>query len=298
MTPSGHPGNASGVIRDRPKRRSLQQPRWRQAVEMLDDFLTRAAIAGVGAAVLAAPLGCFVVWRRMAYFGETVAYSGLLGVALGFLLGIDLTLGVISTAIAMALLLAGFQGLRAVPYDTLLGILAHSSLAAGLIAASLTGGARLDLMGYLFGDILAVSKADIAWIWGGAAAVLGVLFWLWRPLLSVTVNEELAAAEGVPVRPTETAFILLIAIAVALAMKVIGILLITSLMIFPAAVARPFAKTPEQMAVLAGIAATAAVLGGLFLSLKLDTAAGPSIVLALAVLFFFVATPALVLRAR
>lgn len=265
---------------------------------MLDDFLTRAAIAGVGAAVLAAPLGCFIVWRRMAYFGETVAYSGLLGVALGFLLGIDLTVGVIATAIAMALCLTAFQSQRSIPYDTLLGILAHSSLAAGLIAASLTGGARLDLMGYLFGDILAVSKPDLAWIWGGAFAVLAALFWLWRPLLAVTVSEELAAAEGVPVRRTETAFILVIAVTVALAMKVIGILLITSLMIFPTAVARPFAKTPEQMAVFAGIVAAIAVLAGLFVSLKLDTAAGPSIVLALAALFFFITAPVLALRSR
>ena len=265
---------------------------------MLDDFLTRAVLAGIGTAILAAPLGCFVVWRRMAYFGETVAYSGLLGVALGLLLGIDLTLGVIVTAIAMALLLTGFQAQRAIPYDTLLGILAHSALAAGLIAAAFVGGARLDLMGYLFGDILAVSKADLAWIWGGAAAVLGAQLWLWRPLLAMTVNEDLASAEGVPVRRTGTAFILLIAVTVALAMKVIGILLITSLMIFPAAVARPFAKTPEQMAILAGCTAAAAVCAGLFLSLKLDTAAGPSIVLALAALFFFAAVPILALRGR
>ncbi len=218
--------------------------------------------------------------------------------ALGFLLGIDLTLGVIATAIAMALLLTGFQAQRAIPYDTLLGILAHSALAAGLIAASFVGGARLDLMGYLFGDILAVSKADVAWIWGGAIAVLAALFWLWRPLLAMTVNEDLAAAEGVPVRRTGTDFILLIAVTVALAMKVIGILLITSLMIFPTAAARPFARTPEQMAVLAGIAAAAAVCGGLYLSLKLDTAAGPSIVMALAALFFLVAVPALAFRKR
>jgi zinc transport system permease protein len=219
-------------------------------------------------------------------------------VALGLLLGIDLTLGVMATAIAMALLLSRFQSARMLPYDTLLGIVAHSALACGLVAAALTGGNRLDLMGYLFGDILAVSKADIGWIWGGAAFVLAVLFFLWRPLLAVTVHEELAAAEGVSVRRTETSFILLIALTVALAMKVIGILLITSLMIFPAAIARPFAKTPEQMAALAGLVAAIAVLGGLFLSLKLDTAAGPSIVLALAALFFFVATPALALRTR
>jgi len=265
---------------------------------VLDDFLTRAAIAGTGAAVLAAPLGCFVVWRRMAYFGETVAYSGLLGVALGLLLGIDLTLGVIVTAIVTALLLTGFQGQRAIPYDTLLGILAHTALAAGLIAATFVGGARFDLMGYLFGDILAVSKEDLAWIWGGAATVLGVLVWLWRPLLAMTVNEDLAAAEGVPVRRVETVFILLIAVTVALAMKVIGILLITSLMIFPTAVARPFSKTPEQMAAIAALAASAAVLGGLYLSLKADTPAGPSIVAALAALFFFAAVPALALHRR
>jgi zinc transport system permease protein len=265
---------------------------------MLDDFLTRAALAGVGTAILAAPLGCFVVWRRMAYFGETVAYSGLLGVALGLLLGVDLTLGIIATAIAMALLLTGFQAQRAIPYDTLLGILAHSALAAGLIAAAFVGGARLDLMGYLFGDILAVSKADIAWIWGGAAAVLAALLFLWRPLLAMTVNEDLAAAEGVPVRRTGTAFILLIAVTVALAMKVVGILLITSLMMFPAAVARPFAKTPEQMAILASFAAAVAVCGGLFMSLQLDTAAGPSIVLVLAALFFFFAAPAMAFRGR
>jgi zinc transport system permease protein len=265
---------------------------------MLDDFLTRAVAAGLGTAVLAAPLGCFVVWRRMAYFGETVANSGLLGVALGFLLGIGLTYGVIATALAMALLLTGFQAQRAIPNDTLLGILAHSAMAAGLIAAEFVAGSRLDLMGYLFGDILAVSKADIAWIWGGAAVVLAVLFWLWRPLLAMTVNVDLAAAEGLPVRRTEIAFILLIALTVALAMKAVGILLITSLMIFPAAVARPFAKTPEQMALLAALAAAASVFGGLFLSAQFDTRAGPSIVLALAVLFFVTAAPVLVLRSR
>lgn len=265
---------------------------------MLDDFIIRAALVGLCIGVLSAPLGCFVVWRRMAYFGETVAYSGLLGVALGLLLGIDLTIGVLVTAVATALLLTGFEAQRAVPYDALLGILAHIGLAAGLIAAGFVGGARLDLMGYLFGDILAVSKADVAWTACGAVAVLGVLTWLWPRLLSITVNAELAAAEGVAVRRIETAFILLIAVSVALAMKVMGILLITSLMIFPAAVARPFSKTPEQMALLAAAAAMAAVLGGLLMSLRLDTAAGPSIVLVLAGLFFFVAVPALTFRAR
>lgn len=265
---------------------------------MLDDFMVRAMLAGLGVAVLTAPLGCFVVWRRMAYFGETIAYSGLLGVALGFILGIDLTAGVIAVAITMALLLSGLQGQRLLPEDTLLGILAHIGLAGGLIAASLVASARLDLMSYLFGDILAVSRQDVAWIWAGVAAVYVILFWLWRPLLATTVNEDLAAAEGVPVKQTRIAFILLIAITVALSMKVIGILLITSLMIFPTAIARPFARTPEQMAVFAAFIAMVGVAGGLALSLNLDTPAGPSIVIVLAAAFLGVAAPALHFRVR
>jgi zinc transport system permease protein len=252
---------------------------------MLDDFFTRALIGGLGVAALAAPLGCFVVWRRMAYFGETIAYSGLLGVALGFILGVDPTIGVFAVCIAMAVLLAAAQGQTRLPEDTLLGILAHVGLAGGMILATLTGGARLDLMSYLFGDILAVSKADVAWIWAGAAAVYAALWRLWRPLLALSVHEELAAAEGVNVRRVRVTYILLIAVAVALAMKVVGILLITSLLIFPAAAARAFSRTPEHMAAGAALIAALSVALGLWASLAVDTPAGPSIVIALALFF-------------
>jgi zinc transport system permease protein len=265
---------------------------------MLDDFFARALFAGAGAGLLAAPLGCFIVWRRMAYFGETVSYSGLLGVALGFLLGIDLTAGVIETSIAVALLLNLFQSQRALPEHTLLGLLAHVSLASGLVAATFVAGTRLDLMGYLFGDVLSVSNMEAALIWAAAVGVTLALAALWRPLLALTVNADLSAAEGIPVRAVQTAFIVLIAVTVALAMKVIGILLITSLMIFPAAIARPFARTPERMAALAAGAAVLGVVAGLSFSLGLDTPAGPSIVLALAVLFFAASVPALYLRRR
>jgi zinc transport system permease protein len=252
---------------------------------VFDDFFTRAMIAGAGVAILAAPLGCFVVWRRMAYFGETISYSGLLGVALGFILGIDPTIGVFAVAITAAALLAVSQGQKLVPHDTLLGILAHVSLAAGLILATKTGGARLDLMGYLFGDILAASKMDLIWIWSGAAVIYTAFAWLWRPLLAISVHEDLAAAEGVPVALVRMAFILLIAVAVALAMKAVGILLITSLLMFPAAAARPFARTPEQMAAGAAIIGAVSTVAGLQLCLRMDIPAGPSIVLVLALFF-------------
>jgi zinc transport system permease protein len=250
---------------------------------MLDDFFARALIGGVGVALLAAPLGCFVVWRRMAYFGETIAYSGLLGVALGFIIGVDPAAGVLAVCLAMAALLAGLQRQKLIPEDTLLGILAHVGLAGGLILATFAGGARLDLMGYLFGDILAVSKGDVALIWAGLAAVYAALYWLWRPLIAISVHEELAIAEGVHAQVARVAYILLIAVAVALAMKVVGILLITSLLIFPAAAARIFATTPEQMAAGGAAIGAASVAGGLALSLAFDAAAGPSIVMALTV---------------
>jgi len=252
---------------------------------MIDDFLLRAGLAGLGIALLTAPLGCFVVWQRLAMFGNSIAHCGLLGVALGILLSIDLTVGVILVSLSLAALLIGMQGQKLLPQDTLLGILAHAALAAGLLAATWVGGARLDLMGYLFGDILAVSNSDLWWILFGVAAVSGLMLWLWRPLLAISVHEEMAAAEGVPVPLIRSGFMLLIAFTVALSIKIVGILLITALLIIPAAAARAFVSTPEQMAVAAAGFSVVGVLAGLGMSLQLDTPAGPSIVLVLTALF-------------
>lgn len=252
---------------------------------MLDDFLLRAIVAGVGVAIVAAPLGCFIVWRRMAYFGATIAHSGLLGVAVGLLLAIDLTIGVMAVALALGAILSLFQRSTTLPQDTILGILAHVALAGGLIAASALGGTRFDLMGYLFGDILAVSENDILWIYGGGAAILAVTAWIWRPLLAISVHEELARAEGVNAGRASAVFMLLLAFTVALAMKLVGILLIASLLVIPAAAARPFSSTPEQMAIIAAVLAACSVIGGMFASLWFDTPAGPTIVMVLAVIF-------------
>jgi zinc transport system permease protein len=263
---------------------------------MIDDFLWRAALAGLAIALITAPLGCFVVWQRLAMFGNSIAHCGLLGVALGLIIGIGPTVGVVIVSMALALLLILMQGQNRLPQDTLLGILAHAALAAGLLAATLVGGARLDLMGYLFGDILAVSASDLWWSLAGLAVVGGTMVRLWRPLLAISVHEEMAAAEGVPVAFTRAAFMLLMAFAVALSIKIVGILLITSLLIIPAAAARSFASTPEQMAAGAAAISAVGVLAGLGVSLNFDTAAGPSIVLALTAIFV-AALPRLYLRA-
>ena len=247
----------------------------------MPDFLLNALLAGLALALVAGPLGSFVVWRRMAYFGDTLAHAALLGVALGFLLDVSPTLAVTVGCVLLALLLVALQQRQPLASDTLLGILAHSTLSLGLVTVSLLDEVRVDLMAYLFGDLLAVGPGDLLWIVAGSALVLALLAWLWRPLLAITVHEELARVEGLPVAAIRLALMLLIAIVIAVAMKIVGVLLITSLLIIPAAAQR-HACTPEQMAGGASVLGLLAVCAGLALSWYQDTPAGPSIVVSAA----------------
>ncbi len=249
------------------------------------DFLLYALLAGLALAVVAGPLGSFVVWRRMAYFGDTLSHAALLGVALGFLLDVSPAVAVTAGCLLLAVLLVTLQHRQSLASDTLLGILAPSTLSLGLVVLSFMHDVRIDLMAYLFGDLLAISPADLAWILGGSAAVLALLVALWRPLLAVTVHEELARVEGLPVAALRLVLMLLIAVVIAVAMKIVGVLLITSLLIIPAAAAQRHARSPEQMALGASLLGMLAVVGGLALSWFKDTPAGPSIVVTAAALF-------------
>ncbi len=249
------------------------------------EFLIYALLAGLMLAAVAGPLGSFVVWRRMAYFGDTLSHAALLGVALGLLLEVNLTLAVSVGCVLLAVLLVLLQQRQPLASDTLLGILAHSTLSLGLVSLSLMDNVRVDLMAYLFGDLLAVSQSDLLWMAGGCAVVMALLALLWRPLLNITVHEELAQVEGVPVLAIRLALMLLIALIIALAMKIVGVLLITSLLIIPAAAAQRHARTPEQMAFGASLLGMLAVCLGLSLSWFADTPAGPSIVVSAATLF-------------
>jgi len=248
------------------------------------EFLLLALLGGLGVALVAGPLGSFVVWRRMAYFGDTLAHSALLGVSIGFLLDINMNLAVIFCCVGLALALVAMQRQRMVATDTLLGIMAHSALSLGLVAVALLD-IRVDLMSYLFGDLLAVGWEDLYWIYGGGLLVLILLKLLWQPLLAITINEELAQVEGVNVALTRLMLMLLIAVVITIAMKIVGLLLITSLLIIPAASARRLARTPEQMAFGAALVGSLSVAGGLALSWHVDTPAGPSVVV-IALLIF------------
>lgn len=251
----------------------------------MPDFLLYALLSGLGVAVVAGPLGAFAVWRRMAYFGDTLAHSALLGVTFGLLLQINLSFAVAVGCLLLALLLVALQHGRLLATDTLLGILSHSTLALGLVTLSLFTENRIDLLAYLFGDILSASRTDVLTIWAISLAVGALLIWLWRPLLAITVHEELAQVEGVPAPAVRTALMLLMALVIAIAMKVVGALLITALLIIPAAASRRLTQTPEHMALGASLLGALSVCGGLAASFIWDTPAGPSIVLSAGLLF-------------
>jgi zinc transport system permease protein len=250
----------------------------------LDDFLVRATLAGIGVALAAAPLGCFIVWRRMAYFGDATAHAAILGVALALAFNLSITLGTLVMALVMALTVSALSG-RGRSMDTMLGVLSHSALAAGLVAVSLLQGVRLDLSAYLFGDILAVGRMDLAVIWGGALLVMGLIWARWSALLTATLSSDLATAAGIDPRREQLILTLALAVTVAVAIKVVGVLLIAALLIIPAAAARSFARTPEAMALIAAGIGGASALIGMAVAWQFDTPAGPSIVCVAAAIF-------------
>lgn len=243
-------------------------------------------LAGCGIALIAGPLGSFVVWRRMAYFGDTLAHSALLGVVLGVIANWDLTFSMMLAGALLAFVLWQLQAKAGLAADTLLGILSHSALALGLIAVSLLAATRINLFGYLFGDLLTVNLQDIVVIVTAGGACLGLLLYFWRPLVMCAIDEELARVEGYPVEKLRLMLMLLIATVVALSMKLVGVMLITALLIIPAAAARRLTRSPEAMAVVAAAIGVFSVVGGLAGSVVLDLPAGPAVVVVAAMAFF------------
>ncbi len=247
-------------------------------------FLINAVLAALGVALAAAPLGAFVVWRRMAYFGDALAHGAVLGVALSLATALPVFGAVLAVTLALAGGVAALAG-RGVAMDTALGVLSHGALAAGLVAVAFVPGVRVDIMAYLFGDVLAVGRGDLWLIWGGVAAVLGLVAWRWQAWLMASVDSDLAIAAGI--RPGRERLLLLAALAlvVAVAIKVVGALLITALLIIPAAAARPLARSPEAMAGWAMAIGAVAALGGIAAAVRFDAPAAPAIVALAAVIF-------------
>ena len=252
---------------------------------MFDDFFIRALFAGIGVAFVTGPLGCFVVWRRLSYFGDTLAHSALLGVTIAFSLEFNIALSVFITSSVVALFLIQLQKKTNLPGDALLGLLAHSSLGVGLVAIGFLSFIRFDVMGLLFGDILAVNVNDLLVIWIGGALILIILKLIWKPLFASTVNYELAEAEGLNPERAKAIFTLLMAAIIAISIKMIGLLLITGMLIIPAATARNVSNSPKGMIIFSVIGGLLSVFLGLFSSLNFNTPSGPSIIVAALILF-------------
>jgi zinc transport system permease protein len=251
---------------------------------MIDDFLIRAGLAVIALALATAPLGCFVIWRRMAYFGDATAHAAILGVAIAFGFNISVGIGVLAVALGMAMAVTALSN-RGHAMDGALGALSHSALALGLVAISLIRGVRIDVEAYLFGDILAVTQSDLWVIWLGALAVPALIVWRWQNLLTTTLNTEIARASGINPEREQMVLTIALAIVVALAIKIVGALLISAMLLIPPSAARNFARTPAGMALWAVGLSVLAGLGGLWLSFRADTPAGPSVVVAAALIF-------------
>ena len=254
-------------------------------MSLLPDFMLFALLGGIGLAIISAPLGVFMVWQRQSYFGATLAHSALLGISIGLYLQIDLTLSVIVVSMIVAAGIFGLGQYKQLSSDTLLGILAHSSLAFGLILISLQDNIQVDLMGYLFGDILSINKVDLTLILFTSLLILVFYLKHWQSLLNVTLNPELAQVEGVNVRQVQLLFVLLLAFMIALSMKIVGVLLVTSLLIIPAAAARKLSRSPEQMLVISIFIGIFSIIGGLLTSYYIDIPTGPAIVMAATIVF-------------
>ena len=252
---------------------------------MLDDFFTRALIAGLATALLTGPIGCFIIWRRMSFFGDTLSHSALLGVGLGLLLSLYQTLSVFLVALGISACLQWLRHKSTLSADTSLGILSHGALALGLLMLSLLPPSQIDISSVFFGDILATSQADVILMLGGLVAGLIIMRLIWHPLLVATINQDIAKAEGVKGQIAEVTFIAMLTMVIAFSFKIVGALLISALLVIPAATARQLSSSPEATAIMASLLGCIAVAGGLVASLTIDLPSGPAIVVISLILF-------------
>ena len=252
--------------------------------KIIDPFILRGLLAGMAVALVTGTVGCFVVWRRMSYFGDSLAHASLLGVALGVLIGIGANAGIVFTSLLFGFLLLWLQQSKDLPTDTLLGVLSHFALSISIIIISLNK-IKIDLHSFLFGDILTVTSNDLWWMYLGGIIVLILVFLNWSSLILVTIDEDLAKAEGINPLFVNLLLTTILTIVVAISVKIIGILLITSMLIIPAAASKRLVNSPESMALSATVFGILSVILGIFLSVEIDTPSGPTIVVVSSFLF-------------
>lgn len=256
---------------------------------LFDAFVLMTLAASLGVVLAAAPLGCFVVWQRIAYFGDAISHAAILGVGLALTFQFSVLLGVLIIALATAFAIS-WPGQRLVATDTLLGVIATSSLALGMVLISLSGAPSTAITGYLFGDILGVTLGDVGFIWLAALTIIGTIYLRWSKLLVATASDDLAFASGVDPRREKMLLAIGLALLVAMGIKLVGALLIVAMLIIPAASARGLSHSPEAMVKTACFFGALASVIGLLFSLYADAPMGPSIVVAAMLIFVSVST--------
>lgn len=242
----------------------------------MDLFIIKAFIGGLGISILTSIVGCFVLWKKMAYLGDSLSHSVLLGITLSVIFNIDILLGSFIFAIIFAFILFSFMDKFDI--STILGIIAHSGIAVSVLILSFIKNIRVDLMGYLFGDILTITRTEIYLIF---SLIILVSIWLsfnWKKFILTAISNDLAKSEGINTRLLDLQMILLMSLIIVASVKIVGVLLVTAMLLIPAACARNFANTPVQMIFIAIIFGSIFVCLGLFSSLKADTPSGPAII--------------------
>ena len=252
--------------------------------EWLDDFLIRAVLAGLIMVVIAAPMGCLMVWQRLAFLSDTLGHAAVLGVGLGLLLQIEPIFGVLAVALVIVFSLSRVSSFNSALSETTLAIISHTGLAGGIILVGLLPGPAVNLEAILFGDLLATTSADLLNLLLTTVLLLVLLLRHWRAFVAVSVSREIAQAEGIEVRRIQFLMYIMIALLVAVMMKVMGVLLIAAMLVIPTTSARLFSRSPEQMVYISGLYGLFALGGGITSSFHFDWQTGPAIVVSATVL--------------
>jgi len=249
-------------------------------------FIQRALIASLIVGILCPFVGNFVVLRKMSFFSDAISHSAFAGIAVGALLGIDLSLSSLVVAILIAFFIAFLSEKTTLSHDTIIGIAFSGSIATGILIIGMLKGYRMDVFTFLFGDILAITRTDLVLLLLICIISIGVLTVFLKPFLQITFNRELARIEGINVRVFEYMLFFIIAVVVTVSLKIIGIILVTSLLIVPAAAAKNLASSMKHLFVLSCVFGIISGITGLLGSVYLNTPSGPTIVLVSIGIFF------------
>jgi len=250
----------------------------------MDEFIIYAILAGIAVAISLCPLGCIILWRRLPYLGDAIAHSAIFGIVLGLLFGINITLSIVLTSITFSLLLTMLR--RKLEHNITVVIFSYSFLALGLfLLPFVVSNAQIDIFSYLFGDILLVDDHEIYITTACAILVLIWIYFRWKKLLLMAINEDLAVVEGINPYRLDLEFMLITACVIGISIKIIGVLLMAAIIIIPAAAARNISRTPVQMLLFSVMFGILSILIGIGGSYWFDSPSGPSIVLASTLLF-------------